>query len=186
MSVNIIQVSYPPPTSPFTPRPLSAVTKCIYHHTAGNRSQTPLELDQEERNATPPYIYVPYTFVADDNALAYAARPMDVESGATFGWNWESVAICAIGNFEQISDGFTGPPSDALIETLIDLGVYVHRLCPNIDDTWSHHEAGQTQNPDQNFETYDTQCCGNLLIAKLPYIKEQIWMRLHSSPPASG
>ena len=80
-----------------------------------------------------------------------------------------------------MTPGFTGPPSDALIETLIELGVYVHKVCPNIDNTWFHNQAGNTKNPDNPFKAYSTACCGNLLIAKIPYIKGEIWKRLHAA-----
>ena len=148
-----VPTSYPAPESPFESRPLTSITKLVIHHTAGPLDQSPLEIDAEER-AGGDYIYVPYTWFVDYKGNKYVARPPGVVSAATFGWNKESVAICAIGNYERSVAGFTGLPTDALLEAIIQVSVYAHQLCPNIDNTWDHNEAGGTQNENAKFKTY--------------------------------
>ena len=103
-----VPTSYPAPESPFESRPLTSITKLVIHHTAGPLDQSPLEIDAEERSGGD-YIYVPYTWFVDYKGNKYVARPPGVVSAATFGWNKESVAICAIGNYRALGRGV--PPA---------------------------------------------------------------------------
>ena len=176
-----VPTSYPAPESPFESRPLTSITKLVIHHTAGPLDQSPLEIDAEER-AGGDYIYVPYTWFVDYKGNKYVARPPGVVSAATFGWNKESVAICAIGNYERSVAGFTGLPTDALLEAIIQVSVYAHQLCPNIDDTWDASRSRavpktRTIRSSRHIQRRETRGLlyplpGRQLRAKVPYIKE--------------
>ena len=171
--------AYPPPTNAMTPRPLTDVKLVEIHHTGGPTSQTALEIDAEERDPSAasrggPWSMIPYEFVAYNDERVDTpdqGRPIDYESGATFGDNMDSVAIVCVGNFQSDDAGFTGPPSDALIETVIQINVMLHRQILTITGTEGHRDSAVRHG-------YSTACPGDTLEAKLDYIRAETFRRL--------
>lgn len=141
----------------------------VYHHTAGNLTQTPLEIDAEERSGGK-YSFIPYNYLVDHEGNIYEGRPLQFLSAATYGANSLSVAVCAIGNYEAADAGYTGPPSAALISGLTDIGVYLHQQIPSIELTTWHNWIGENV----AVPHYSTACCGSELIKQIPSIKEAI------------
>jgi hypothetical protein len=170
--MNIITVNYPPPSSPFTPRSASDITQRAIHHSAGPITQTPLEIDAFERSRTDqasPFIYIPYCYLAGPTGndytkpVLYTGRPALVEEGATFGQHLQSLSICCLGNFQSDSAGYTGPPTQELLDLLSQWMAWTQTQFPSISRTVSHSETAVE-------EGYTDQCCGNTLIAALPKV----------------
>ncbi len=179
--MNIIQPNYPPPNNPLTPRSASDITDLVIHHSDGPVDQTPLEIDTEERNTTTqtPYSMIPYEYLIDSKGNVYKGRPDLFESGASFGRNPMSVAVCCIGGFQE-GDGYTGPPSDAMLNSLLELCIYLHRLYPTIERTYAHRDIAPMFYPNDEGD-YSTACCGNVLYEHLPDLKSKIAAALHNT-----
>ena len=169
--MNIINVVYPPPKSPPNQLVPANIKYLVIHHTAGSTTQTPLEIDSEERAGE--YAMMPYELLCTQEGLIYAGRPLEYESAATFGINGVSVAVVAIGNYQSDDPGFSGPPTQALLDALVAAGVYLHQTFPSIESTIGHRDAGQLVDP-----KYVTACPGDELEMHVPWIKAQIAARL--------
>ena len=143
----------------------------VIHHTAGGLDQTPLQIDAEERAGE--YSMMPYELLVDQQGVIYAGRPLVYESAATYGLNGVAVAVVAIGNYQSDDSGFTGLPTQALLDGLVDAGVYLHQQFPTIEHTIGHRDAGPLSNP-----PYSTLCPGDELYSHIPWIKAQIGQRL--------
>src|SRR5271166_1200601 len=143
--MNIIPVSYPPPKSPPNQLVPANIKYLVIHHTAGSTSQTPLEIDSEERAGE--YAMMPYELLCNQEGLVYAGRPLEYESAATYGLNDVSVAIVAIGNYQSDDAGFTGLPTQALLDALVSAGAYLHQQFPSITETIGHRDAEQLVDP---------------------------------------
>jgi len=168
--MNIATVNYPAPTSPFTPRSAGAITDFIVHHSAGPKSQTPMQIDAFER--TEGDIYIPYTWLIDDKGTIYSGRPPEFISAASYGRNAESVAVCLIGNFQKDDKGYNGPPSTAALNSLYDLCLYAHKKYPSIIRTYPHGSIAHLFFEDD--DNYATECAGDQLNALVPGIKSRI------------
>jgi hypothetical protein len=171
-----VEPAYPPPTGDFTPRPASAITDAIIHHTDGPQSQTPLEIDAFERSRGD--IAMPYTWLIGPDGTIYTGRPPLVESAASYGRNEQSVAICVIGAFQEGTPEYNGPPTDAALDQLLELLVWVHRQYPTIERTIAHRDIAPMFYPDDQGD-YSTACCGSVLYALLPDIKAKVFAELH-------
>jgi hypothetical protein len=174
--VNIVHVDYPDQAGPFSLRALSSITDFIVHHSAGPTSQTPLEIDAFERSRGD--IYIPYTWLIGADGTVYDGRPITAISAASYGRNAQSVAVCVIGNFQENDAGYTGPPSDAQLNSLLSLCIYAHRTIPMIVRTYAHGDIAMMFYP-QDPGDYSTACCGSVLRAKLPDIKSKVAQALH-------
>lgn len=170
VSIQFVGPGYPPVNGEFTPRERSTVTDLVIHHTAGPKTQTPLEIDAFER--TRGDIYMPYTWLIGPDGTIYNGRPPLAVSAATYGRNVQSVAICLIGNFQSDDAGFTGDPPSEQLNALLSLAIWVHRQFPTIDNTYAHGQVYQ-YHPSEMTD-YTTACCGNALIVMLPDIKNKI------------
>ena len=171
-----VDPGYPAPTGPFTQRTLASITDFIVHHSAGPTNQTPLEIDAFERSEGD--IFMPYTWLIGPDGTIYTGRPADVVSAATYGRNAQSVAVCLIGNFQEGDPGFTGPPSDAQLDQLLELCVFAHRTYPSIERTLAHRDVAPMFYPNDEAD-YATACCGSVLYADLPGIKAKVVAELH-------
>ena len=163
MAPQIVDPGYPAPTSPFTTRAESSISDLVVHHTAGPKSQTPLEIDAFERGRGD--IGMPYTWLIDDAGTIYSGRPPEAVSAASFGRNRQSIAVCLIGDFQRDDPGFNGPPSDAALKSLYDLVLWAHHKYPSIIRTYPHGAISDMFfGGDSN---YATACAGDQLDAKL-------------------
>src|SRR5271165_3652000 len=169
--MNIIPVSYPPPKSPPNQLVPANIKYLVIHHTAGSTSQTPLEIDSEERAGE--YAMMPYELLCTQEGLIYAGRPLQYESAATYGLNDVSVAVVALGNYQSDDAGFTGLPTQALLDSIVEAGVYLHQQFPSIESTIGHRDAGPLSDP-----PYSTACPGDEIYSHIPWIKAQIGQRL--------
>ncbi len=175
----IVSVAYPQPTAPFTPRSVTDIADFVVHHTAGPITQTPLEIDDYERNNADHDIYMPYTWLIGADGTIYAGRPPLVVSAATYGRNLQSVACCLIGDFQSDDAGFTGPPPQCSIDSLTSLCIWAHQQFPAISQTYAHGEvAALFYGGNSN---YATDCCGDVLRALLPGIKSTVAVALMHS-----
>jgi hypothetical protein len=165
----IIQVKYPAPDPAPNALIPGNIKYCVIHHTAGGLNQTPLDIDAEER---PTYSMMPYQLLCTQEGLVYAGRPLQYESAATYGLNHASVSIVAIGNYQSNDSGFTGMPTQKLLDAIVQAGVYLHKKFPTIEQTIGHSDAGV-------MEGYGTACPGNLIEVHLQWIKGQIYAALH-------
>jgi hypothetical protein len=168
--INIEQPAYPQAAGSFTMRSLSGITDFIVHHSAGPKSQTPLEIDAFERGNGD--VYMPYTWLIDDAGTIFAGRPANYVSAATYGRNQESVAVCLIGDFQRDDAGYNGPPSAAALAALEALCLLAHKQFPSIVRTIVHGDvAAMFFGGDGN---YATACCGDELKADVEQIRSRI------------
>lgn len=156
--MKIVFPNYPKPTEDFIPRPPTAITDIVIHHTAGPADQTPLEIDAFERGRGD--IYMPYNYLIGPDGQVYSGRPDLCEGAATYGRNWESLTVCVIGSFMH------QPPTDAAIEALTEVVVKLHRVYPSVVRTIGHRDAGQLARP-----PYYDDCPGDALYNLIPDIK---------------
>jgi hypothetical protein len=170
--VNIIPVSYPPPKSVPNALVPASIKYLVIHHTAGPVDQMPLDIDREERQGE--YAMMPYELLCTQGGLIYAGRPLEYESAATYGLNGVSVAVVGIGNFQSDDAGFSGLPTQALLDAIVDAGVYLHRQFPSIEHTIGHRDAGELAVP-----PYGTACPGDTLEEHIPWIRWNIYAALH-------
>ena len=162
-TIPLEQPAYPPPSTPLIARPPGNVRYAVIHHTGGAIDESPLAIDEFERRnfIGGPYAMIPYERLIYPNRIV-AGRPLDDESGATFGENADSVALCCVGNYEL------NEPSDTLIKTLIIALVNIHLLIPSIIDTHGHCDVDATA------------CPGKFLYDRIPYIKSEVYRRLYT------
>lgn len=163
---DIIQVGYPTPQSQMAARVLPP-TDLIIHHTAGAKTQTPLEIDAEHRSINDAMIA--YNRVITPDGKVYSGRPDNYIPAAAFGRNAESINVVLVGNFQSDDAGFTGPPTAEQLQALDDLAVLLHRQYPSIVRTIGHRDvAPMFYGGDGN---YATACPGDLLYKDLPAVR---------------
>lgn len=179
--MNIVTPPYVGPKVPWVTRDLATVTDFIVHHSAGPKSQTPLEIEAFELGRGDNGM--PYTWLISDNGTVYSGRPPYAVSAATYGRNSVSVAVCVIGNFEFNDPGYNGPVSAAAQQSLIDLCIYAHRQIPSIVRTIAHRDVAPMFYP-QDTADYATACCGSELYEYLPVLRSKVLAALndHGSP----
>lgn len=186
--MNIINVAYPPPTSDFTTRSVLQISQVVIHHSAGPITQTPLEIDAFERQRADHFIYMPYNFVAGPTdgdyhkPVIYKGRPYTAVEGATFGQHLQSLSICILGNFKKGDAGYTGPPTQELINLIVEWRIFVESFCPAISRTVGHNETAKEQD-------YIDECPGSDWIALLPSIRtrvQQAFSHTSAKPPLAG
>lgn len=173
--MRIIPVEYPIPGKNISIRPIENVTDLIIHHSDGPISQTPLDIDTEERNAPPPngpYAMVPYEWLISWSGIIFAGRPLQYESGASFGRNPVSVSICLIGDFQEGTPGYDAPTASQ-IQSLKELALYVHQTIPTIERTIAHGDIAEMFYPD-NKGPYATDCCGSKLREYLDEVRAYV------------
>lgn len=161
--LKILPVSYPT-LGQMTPRPLSVISDFIIHHSAGNPNQTPLEIDAEHRAIGDACIA--YNWVISPNGSVYAGRPVNFVPAASFGRNSQSVNVCLTGNFEHGDSGYTGPPSQAAMTSLMDLCLWAHKQYPTIVRTIGHRDVATLFYP-KDTAPYSTACPGSELYTEI-------------------
>lgn len=169
--MDIEQVHYPAPQFAMTPRSLADVTDLIVHHTAGSLTQTPLEIDQEHRNIGDAMIA--YNFVITPDGKVHEGRPVSYVPAAAYGRNAQSVNVVLVGQFQPDAPNYTGPPTAAQLDALLQFGIWVHRELPSIVRTIGHCNVAPMFYP-QDTADYATDCPGKKLIDQLPSIKARI------------
>ena len=174
--MNIVHVDYPAPNNEMTPRALSQISDAIVHHTAGPVSQTPLEIDAEHRNIGDAMIA--YNAVITPDGTVYDGRPLDVVPAAAFGRNVQSVNVVLVGNFETGDPGFTGSPTAAQENSLLEYLKYIHRQLPSIVRTIGHRDVATLFYPNDTAD-YATACPGSVLASMLPAIKAKVAAQLN-------
>ena len=175
--MNIVTPPYVGPRSPWVARNTGSVTDFIVHHSAGPKSQTPMEIEAFELGRGDNGM--PYTWLIDDKGTVYTGRPPHAVSAATYGRNSESVAVCMIGNFELGDTGYNGPVSDAALASLVDLCILAHRQLPSIVRTIAHRDVALLFYP-QDQGDYSTACCGSELYAYLPTLRAKVGAALNN------
>lgn len=168
-------VNYPLPAFPMTPRSLSVITDYIIHHDAGSLTETPLQIDAQHRAEG--WAMIGYNYVIDPDGTVSDGRPLDVVPSAAYGRNAQSVNVSCVGNFQEGDAGYTGPPTLAQVQALVDLGVYVHQRLPSIVRTIGHRDVATMFYDGDG--AYATACPGNQLYALIPHIKSQIASHLN-------
>lgn len=173
--MNIVAVNYPAPAFPMSPRSESTITDYIIHHEAGSLTETPLEIDQQHREEG--WAMIGYNYIVGTDGTISTGRPLDVVPSAAYGRNTESVNVSCVGNFQQGDVGFTGPPTQAQLDALVDLGVYLHKRFPSIVRTIGHRDVATLFYGGNG--NYATACPGSVLYGLLPEIKEKIASQLN-------
>lgn len=171
MPLTIVAVDYPAPAFAMTPRALANITDFIIHHTAGAVGQTPLEIDAEHRNEG--WAMIGYNYVITPDGTVYEGRSLNVEPSAAYGRNMESIDVVLVGNFDSSDAGYTGPPTDAQLDSLLSLGIDVHQKFPTIERTIGHCDVATMFYPTDEV-SYSTACPGNELYSHLPDLKSKI------------
>jgi N-acetylmuramoyl-L-alanine amidase len=170
MSLTIQNPNLPPPAFAMTPRALSQITDYIIHHEAGPITETPQEVDSQHRAEG--WSMCGYNYIIDQSGIVWECRPLDVVPSAAYGRNTQSVNVSLVGNFQVDDPGYTGPPTDAQLTAIVELGVYLHRQLPSIERTIGHRDvATMFYGGDGN---YATACPGSQLYAQLPALKAKI------------
>lgn len=164
-------VNYPAPQDAMTPRPLSAITDLIVHHTAGALTQTPLEIDAEHRAINDAMIA--YNFVITPNGEIYDGRPLTVVPAAAFGRNTQSIDVVLVGQFQPDAANYTGKPTPAQLLSLRDLCLAMHQKFPNIVRTIGHRDVAPLFYPTDQAD-YSTACPGDDLYSELPAIRAYV------------
>lgn len=176
--LTIHPVPYAPPLYDMNPRPFSAITDFIFHHTAGSLQQTPTDIDYEHRHLNPPDAMIAYNWVITPIGEVYAGRPILFDSAASFGRNHESVAAVLVGNFQSDDAGFTGNPTPAQIEAAKQLCLAMHVKIPSIARTYGHGQIPALfYGGDSN---YATACPGNRMLDLIPEIKQYVLTQLRA------
>lgn len=171
-------VDYPPPTEPLTAVP--PATDFIIHHTAGALTQTPLEIDAEHRAIGDTMIA--YELLITPDGTVYYGRPIGFESAATFGRNPCSINVALIGQFQPNAGPDVppfAPPTDAQLDALLQVSIWVHRHYPLIVRTIGHRDVAPMFYP-QDEKDYSTACPGDALYAQIPDIKRKTAAALNS------
>lgn len=167
-------VTYPAPQSAMASRAISGITDLIIHHTAGALTQTPLDIDAEHRAIGDAGIA--YNFVITPDGKIYMGRPAMYVPAATFGRNTESINVVLVGDFQSDDKFYTGEPTEAALDSLKSLAVYLHKLYPSIVRTIGHRDVAPMFYPSDEGD-YSTACPGDKLYAHLPDIKAFIQAR---------
>ena len=169
-----------PPFGDMLTRDLHTVTDLIIHHSAGALSETPEQIDAQHRSQG--WSGIGYHFVITPDGQIYQGRPMTAVPAAAQDDNSKSVDICLIGDFQSDDAGFTGEPTAAQLDALLDLSVFVHQKRPNIVRTIGHRDvACLFDDP-----SVATACPGDDLYAHIPGLKSGIWEALHKTPPSTA
>jgi hypothetical protein len=138
-------------------QPLDQVYQVIIvHHSALPLSDGPREiqnLHMDEKG----FADIGYHYLIDQNGSLYEGRAIDVRGAHTLGYNYGSIGICLIGNFEEIQ------PAQPQIEMLQSLIACLLGRYPNINRLAGHRDY----NPGV------TLCPGANLAPLLPLIAEQ-------------
>lgn len=167
----IQQVPYPAPQSQMAARSLGGITDLIFHHTAGNPNQTPLEIDAEHRAEG--WAGIGYNYVIGKDGAVYAARPMMYVPAAAYGRNTESANVVLVGNFQSDDKGYTGEPTAAQLQSAKDVALWLHKQYSSISRTIGHRDVATMFFPNDPGD-YATVCPGDKFYAHLPEIKAYV------------
>jgi hypothetical protein len=132
--------------------------------------------DIHEQHLAQHWAGIGYHGVIYPDGTGIQGRPFNMIPAAAQGLNTESVDICLIGNFQSDDPGFTGPPTQAQIDTLIKVFAFLGTIFPNIDKTIGHRDVA----PLIGDPSVATACPGNLLEAQLPEIRTKIALMLQN------
>lgn len=171
MALQIHTVEYPEPKFDMTYRNESDIIYAIVHHTAGALRQTALDIDAEHRAIGDAMIA--YNMVITPDGQVYDGRPEQYDSAAAFGANGTSVDVVCVGNFQSDDAGYTGPPTDAQLNALLQVLTYWHRKYPRIQRTLGHQQVASVLYP-TNPAPYATACPGDKMMAVLPGIIDKV------------
>lgn len=168
--------AYPPASTNYAIRSISEITDFIIHHSAGSIDQSPLDICTEHMSRG--MATIAYTWVITKDGTLYQGRPVTWVSGASYGRNKQSVAICLIGNFEHGDSGYTGPPDPRQIVSLNQIALRAHTLIPSIERTYGHGDIEALFYPG-DAAGYGTTCPGSQLEALIPAVKLYVTQHLH-------
>jgi N-acetylmuramoyl-L-alanine amidase len=118
------------------PTKRSTTTYLILHHAAGNGSVEAIH----NYHLSLGWAGIAYHFYVRKDGTIYKGRPIDTQGGHTTGYNWNSVGICAEGNFE------VEQMSTAQREAMAWIVDYVRKYYPNIQ-VGPHRSFQQTACP---------------------------------------
>jgi N-acetylmuramoyl-L-alanine amidase len=132
----------------------------VVHHSALPLSDGPREiqnLHMDEKG----FADIGYHYLIDQSGSLYEGRAIDVRGAHTLGYNYGTVGICLIGNFEEIQ------PAQAQVEMLQNLVACLLGRFPKIDRLAGHNDY----NPGV------TLCPGENLAPLLPRIARQFGLQ---------
>jgi N-acetylmuramoyl-L-alanine amidase len=165
----VLSPPYPAPGY-MTPRDVKDITDLVIHHTGGPVTQTVEQIDAEHRAIGDAMIA--YNWVIVPDGTVYVGRPAGFVPAAAYGRNTESLNVCLVGNFEKGDPGFTGPPANVQVESLIQLAIMIHQRFPHIVRTIGHNQVAGLFYGGSDY--YATKCPGSLLAAQLNHIRKEI------------
>ena len=168
--MTISEPRYPLPAFPLIERPLSAVTDCIVHHSAGAPGQSALSIDAEHRARG--FAEIGYHFVVQPDGSVERGRALREVPAAAYGRNYESVDVCLTGDYDATV------PTAAAMTSLLELLVQLHHELP-ISRTIGHRDVATTFYP-ADTAPYATDCPGGELEALLPELRAKIAARLQA------
>lgn len=159
---------------PLSYRDAAQVTDEIVHHSDGALTETVDDIHAQ--HLAQGWAGIGYHVVIYPDGTAHQGRPFNAIPAAAEDDNTASIDICLIGDFEPGTPGFSGHPTDAQLQALIDVSAQVHRAFPSIARTIGHRDvSGRFDDP-----SVATACPGANLYSWLPTLRAKTAAELTS------
>lgn len=165
------------PESELTTRPIDDITYFFIHHSVAS-PETDIEVLAQMDIQSQGFVTVGYNCVATKKPTGWViqeGRPIDTLPAAQYGMNQQGYAMCIGGNYEP---NVAGVPTNEVEQESLDLAVEQIKLvkskCPNLKYLAGHRDVAAIMKAQGlNPGNYSTECPGDLLYAKLDYLREQ-------------
>ncbi len=153
---------------PLTMRDKSDVKYEIVHHSDGALTETVDEIHAQ--HLAQGWAGIGYHLVIYPDGSVHQGRPFDAVPAAAQDMNTDSIDICLIGDFDPGTDGFSGFPTQAQLDALVDVSVQVHKAYPAISATIGHRDVSAIVQD----TSVATACPGHNLYTWLPQLREKV------------
>lgn len=152
---------------PLAYRESAQVTDEIVHHSDSALTETVDEIHAQ--HVAQGWAGIGYHVVIYPDGSAHQGRPFNAIPAAAEDDNTASIDICLIGDFEPDTPGFSGFPTDAQLQALVDVSIEVHKAFPSIERTIGHRDvSGRFDDP-----SVATACPGSNLYSYLDTLRSK-------------